>query len=191
MARITKTEAKNIREEKIARFSACDAFQAPRKGVDNGAHGRVFELQNARDGSLKCGISKGKQADNYFCVLQADGSKIRYELESKTNGGRVDEVMEKLSRGREFFIAYSLSICNKNTNNKLREAEPIVCPASVFIAALEECGALKAVNGRDGQQNGIAIQVTKKAWFEWVSDFPVKWDKDWEYSWFDFVELEP
>lgn len=189
MGRITKNQAKAMRQEKIEKFAARNAFQAPRKGVDNGAAGRVFELKNARDGSLKCGISKGKQADNYISILQADGSKIRYELESKTNGGRVDEVMEKLARGREFFVAYSLSICNKNTSGKIREAEPIVCPASLFIAALEECGALKAVNGRDGQQNGIAIQSSKKSWFEWVTDFPVKWDKDWEYSWFDFVEL--
>lgn len=189
MGRITKSEAKAMRQEKIEKFAARDAFQVPRKGVDNGAAGRVFELMNARDGSTKCGVSKGKQADNYMSIIQPDGSKKRYELESKTNGGRVDEVMEKLSRGREFFVAYSLSICNKSTGGKLREAEPIVCLASTFIAALEECGALKAVNGRDGQQNGIAIQVTKKAWFEWVSDYPVKWDRDFDYSWYDFMEL--
>ena len=186
--RITKTKAKEIRNEKIARFSAQNAFQAPRKGVDNGAAGRVFELMNARDGSTKCGVSKGKQPDNYISILQEDGSKIRYELESKTNGGRVDEVMEKLARGREFFVAYSLSICNKNTGNKVRETAPIVCPASTFIAALEECGALKAVNGKDGTPNGIAIQVSKKSWFEWVDSYPVKWDRDFDYSWFDFVD---
>lgn len=188
MARITKSEAKAIREEKIGTFSSRNAFQAPRKGVDNGAAGRVFELMNARDGSLKHGVSKGKQADNYVSIIQSDGTKKRYELESKTNGGRVDEVMEKLSRGREFFVAYSLSICNKSTGNKVRETAPIVCPASTFIAALEECGALKAVNGRDGQQNGIAIQVTKKAWFSWVDSYPVKWDRDFDYSWYDFVD---
>lgn len=188
MGRITKNQAKAIREEKIAKFAACDAFQAPRKGVDNGAAGRVFELMNARDGSLKCGISKGKQADNYISIFQADGSKIRYELESKTNGGRVDEVMEKLARGREFFVAYSLSICNKSTGNKVRKTAPIVCPASTFIAALEECGALKTVNSKDGIPNGIAIQVTKKAWFSWVDSYPVKWDRDFDYSWYDFIE---
>lgn len=188
MGRITKNQAKAMREEKIAKFAARNAFQAPRKGVDNGAAGRVFELMNARDGSTKCGVSKGKQADNYVSIIQPDGTKKRYELESKTNGGRVDEVMEKLENGRDFFVAYSLSICNKNTCNKVREAEPIICPASVFIAALEECGALKAVNGKDGVQNGIAIQVSKKSWFEWVDNYPVKWDKDFSYSWFDFVD---
>lgn len=188
MGRITKSEAKAMRQEKIEKFAARDAFQAPRKGVDNGAAGRVFELMNARDSSTKCGVSKGKQADNYISVIQPNGSKIRYELESKTNGGRVNEVMEKLARGREFFVAYSLSICNKSTGNKVRETAPIVCPASTFIAALEECGALKTVNGKDGIPNGIAIQVTKKAWFSWVDSYPVKWDRDFDYSWFDFVD---
>lgn len=188
MARITKSEAKAIRNEKIEKFGARNAFQAPRKGIDNGAAGRVFELMNARDGSLKHGVSKGKQADNYVSIIQSDGTKKRYELESKTNGGRVDEVMEKLNNGRDFFVAYSLSICNKNTCNKVRETAAIICPASVFIAALEECGALKAVNGRDGTPNGIAIQVSKKSWFEWVDSYPVKWDRDFDYSWFDFVD---
>lgn len=188
MGRITKSEAKAIRQEKINTFASRNAFQAPRKGVDNGAAGRVFELMNARDGSMKCGVSKGKQADNYVSIIQPDGSKKRYELESKTNGGRVDEVMEKLDNGRDFFVAYSLSICNKNTCNKVRETAAIICPASEFIAALEECEALKTVNGRDGTQNGIAIQVSKKSWFEWVDSYPVKWDKDFDYSWFDFVD---
>lgn len=188
MARITKSQAKAMRQEKIEKFAARNAFQAPRKGIDNGAAGRVFELMNARDGSIKCGVSKGKTADNYVSIIQPDGSKIRYELESKTNGGRVDEVMEKLARGREFFVAYSLSICNKNTCNKVRETAAIICPASEFIAALEECGALKVVNGRDGTPNGIAIQVSKKSWFEWVDSYPVKWDRDFDYSWFDFED---
>ena len=188
MGRITKNQAKAMLQEKIEKFAARNAFQTPCKGVDNGAAGRVFELMNARDGSLKRGISKGKQPDNYVSVIQPDGTKKRYELESKTNGGRVDEVMEKLNNGRDFFVAYSLSICNKNTNGKVREAEPIICPASVFIAALEECGAFKAVNGKDGVQNGIAIQVSKKSWFEWVDNYPVKWDRDFDYSWFDFVD---
>ena len=188
MGRITKSEAKAIRQGKINTFSSRNAFQAPRKGVDNGAAGRVFELMNARDGSTKCGVSKGKQADNYVSIIQPDGSKKRYELESKTNGGRVDEVMEKLDNGRDFFVAYSLSICNKNTCNKVRETAAIICPASEFIAALSECGALKTVNGRDGTPNGIAIQVSKKSWFEWVDNYPVKWDKDFDYSWSDFVD---
>lgn len=188
MSRITKSKAKAIREEKIEKFSARNAFQAPRKGVDNGAAGRVFELMNARDGSTKRGVSKGKMADNYVSIIQPDGTKKRYELESKTNGGRVDEVMEKLENGRDFFVAYRLSICNKNTCNKVRETAAIICPASEFIAALEECGALRVVNGRDGTPNGIAIQASKKSWFEWVDSYPVKWDKDFDYSWFDFVD---
>ena len=188
MGRITKSEAKAIRQEKINTFASRNAFQAPRKGVDNGAAGRVVDSMNARDGSLKRGVSKGKQADNYVSIIQPDGSKKRYELESKTNGGRVDEVMEKLENGRDFFVAYSLSICNKNTCNKVRETAAIICPASEFIAALKECGALKVVNGKDGQPNGIAIQVSKKSWFEWVDSYPVKWDKDFDYSWFDFVD---
>ena len=188
MGRITKSEAKAIREEKINTFASRNPFQAPRKGVDNGAAGRVFELMNARDGSMKCGVSKGKQADNYVSIIQPDGSKKRYELESKTSGGRVDEVMEKVNNGRDFFVAYSLSICNKNTCNKVRETAAIICPASEFIAALEECGALKVVNGKDGTPNGIAIQVSKKSWFEWVDSYQVKWDKDFDYSWCDVVD---
>ena len=135
MGRITKSEAKAMRQEKIEKFSSRNAFQAPRKGVDNGAAGRVFELMNARDGSTKCGVSKGKQADNYVSIIQPDGSKKRYELESKTNGGRVDEVMEKLDNGRDFFVAYSLSICNKNTCNKVRETSAIIFPVGGFMVA--------------------------------------------------------
>lgn len=188
MDKVTKAEAKLIREAKIQHFAGRNAFQAPRKGIDNGAAGRVFELMNARDGSMKRGVSQGKQADNYVSIIQPDGTKKRYELESKTNGGRVDEVMEKVNNGRDFFVAYRLSICNSTTQNKLRETAAIICPASEFIDALNECGALKVVNGRDGTPNGIAIQVSKKSWFEWVDSYPVKWDRDFDYSWFDFVD---
>ena len=188
MDKITKAEAKFIRETKIQHFAERNAFQAPRKGIDNGAAGRVFELMNARDGSMKCGVSQGKIADNYISIIQPDGSKKRYELESKTNGGRVDEVMEKLERGREFFVAYRLSICNSTTGGKLRETAAIICPASVFIDALKECNALRVINGKDKQPNGISIQVSKKAWFEWVDNYPVKWDRDFDYSWYDFVD---
>lgn len=188
MGRITKSEAKAIREEKINTFASRNPFQAPRKGVDNGAAGRVWELENACDNSIKCGVSKGEQADDYVWVNQQDGTKKRYEREDKTNGGRVDEMMRKVERGRYYYVAYKLSICNKNTGYKVRECEPILCPVDVFLAALEECGALKVQNGKDGQPNGIAIQVSKKSWFEWVDNYPVKWQRNTVYNWFDFVD---
>lgn len=188
MGRITKSEAKAIRQEKINTFASRNAFQAPRKGIDNGAAGRVWELENACDSSIKCGVSKGGQADDYVWVNLEDGTKKRYEREDKTNGGRVDEMMRKVERGRYYYVAYKLSICNKNTGYKVRECEPILCPVDVFLAALEECGALKVQNGKDGQPNGIAIQVSKKSWFDWVDSYPVKWQRNTVYDWFDFVD---
>lgn len=188
MGRITKSKAKAMRDEKIERLAAFNPFQAPRKGVYNGAAGCIWELENASDNSLKCGIARDEYADGYVWVNQQDGTKKRYEREDKTNGGRVDDMMKKVKRGRYYYVAYKLSICNKNTGYKVRECEPILCPVDVFLAALEECGALRVLNGKDGQSNGIGIQASKKSWFEWVDNYPVKWQRNTVYDWFDFVD---
>lgn len=188
MGRMTVKKAKAIREAKIEKYAARNPFQAPVKGVDCGAGGRVWELGNASDNSLKCGIARDEYADGYVWVNQPDGTKKRYEREDKTNGGRVEDMMKKVKRGRYYYVAYKLSICNKNTGYKVRECEPILCPVDVFLAALEECGALRVLKGKDKQANGIGIQASKKSWFEWVDNYPVKWQRNTVYDWFDFVD---
>lgn len=189
MSRIRKAEAACIRATIIAKCNAIDTHTAPRKGVNNRAEGDAFELSNARYGSTKTAVSLGGKADNYVSIIDSDGKKRRYELESKINGGRIDTLLDKVSRGRKLFVAYKLNICNSTTGNKPRQAEAVIVPAELFVSKLKEFGAIKEVRAH-GEHSGYAIQPSSKTWWAWLVDYPVKWDVNESYEWWMFEGLE-
>lgn len=185
---MTKFEA--IRNEKIAALEAVNIHVKPTKGVNSGAHGCAFELANAPKSSRKTEVSRGGRVDNVksLYIRDENGNISKENFESKTTGGRVTSIIAALENGNDGYVVYELNICNKNTDYKPYNPPAIVCKYSVFMAALEECKAIKGATDRHGNFNGYQIQPSIKAWINWVSDYPVKWEREAVYDWFDFIE---
>ena len=54
---------------------------------------------------------------------------------------------------------------------------------------LRELNAIKAMR-RDGELDGdYAIQPSNKRWFEWLSEWPVEFNREWTYEECDFEGL--
>lgn len=155
-------------------------------GHDNGAAGRVFELECASTYSRKTAVAKQGAADVY----------IKYErghvaAECKTNGGRI-ESLRKPNAPR--FVIYRLRFVQKHKASKtapaweeLREIDPVLIPTAVFLAALDRFGATKSTNGKFPEE---AIQPSSKKFFEWLLDWPIPFDPALTYTADDFEGLE-
>jgi hypothetical protein len=65
--------------------------------------------------------------------------------------------------------------------------EPKVLKTSVFLAILEECGALKSTNGANPE---IAIQATSKKLYIAMSEYTLTYDANRRYNAEDFGEEE-
>lgn len=174
-------EAILARQAKIEYYNSINPFQSPTEGVDSGAFGKMRELENARELSLKKRVSGIGIADLYFHV---DGKPTRVEY--KTNGGRIGSILKSLANGHDGFVAYEMHIQNSNTGNELREVLPVVMKASTFIAMLEKAGAIRQ-NSRDGEP---CIQSTLKAWYNILLDYPLPFDSSLEYLSSDFEDIE-
>lgn len=169
------------RKRRIEYYNSIDPFQAPNIGVDSGAFGKKRELENCRELSKKFKVSGTRQADLYFTV---DGKPTR--LEYKTNGGRIGSIINALEKGRDGYVAYEMRIQNSNTLNQLREIQPVVMRYSQFIAMLEKANAIRS-NSRDGEP---CIQVTLKAWYNALLDYPIPFDVNLKYLSSDFEDIE-
>ena len=182
-----------IREEIAAEYDAMPWRQAPVKGVNSGAGGRAQELKNATPASKKTTVSAQGKIDNYVSIYDASGKAHRYEAESKINGGRLDYIIElanAMHKGKRVaYVLYTLDVCNANTGYNLRHADTIIVPADVFMAAVERIGAIKT-NRHNGEVRGYSLQHTLKAWFDWVSEYPVKYDPAERYEAWEFVGVE-
>lgn len=174
------------RQERISRLN----FE-----TDCGAYGRLFELENAYQNSRKTNISEQNLTDNFIRFIPKAGeTKKRYiPAESKTNGGRVDEL---LNGSRAKYVIYKLHLevnhkAGKRTEawSETRDIAARVIPTSLFIRKLKEFNAIKAIN-RGGELDGYGIQVSSKKWFNWLESYPVLWDKEITYSEEMFTGLE-
>lgn len=190
MSKITKKQAENLRKEKIAEYGKINPYQVPHIGLDSGAFGRLKELANTSKQSIKTGVSAQNQHDNDKFIIGRDGKKHKAELENKVNGGRIDHILEmaKSANAEYKFVVYTLQVCNANTSGKMRACEDVIIPAKLFINKLVEFGAIKA-NKLDGVIRGYSIQHTKKAWYEWINEYPVKYDAEATYEWWMFEGL--
>lgn len=144
-----------------------------------GAMGRAFELSCARAGSHKTCVSKQGKTDVYVKVIV--NGKARYmPAECKTNGGRVDDLLN--GSNKSAFVIYRLNFVQKHKATKKAEAweesrsvPAVIVPTVLFLQMLTECNAIKAI-AHGGVQDGIAIQPSSKRMYErltaYTKNFP-------------------
>ena len=161
--------------------------------ADPGRMGRAFEILCARENSRKTAVAKQNETDVY--VKFSINGKIRYiPAECKTTGGRIGSLLDGTNKAR--FVIYSLDFIQKHKASKTRpeweehrHIDPVIIPTDVFIAKLKELNAIKAMR-RDGELDGdYAIQPSNKRWFEWLSEWPVEFNREWTYEKCDFEGL--
>ena len=147
--------------------------------IDNdcGAVGRIREILDKSIHSTARNFAKQGKAD---CFVWVDGK--RYNAERKTNGGRVGSLYGKKAPA---FVVYSMDIDNASTAHQRRVIEPVVMRTSLFLAILEDCGALKSTNGTNPE---TAIQVSSKKLFLALQEYTLTYDPNRRYTAEDFGE---
>lgn len=136
---------------------------------DPGRFGRAKELSRARKLSRKTAVSKQGKTDNYVAIRYDE--KVRYiGAESKTNGGRVENILNGTQK--EKFVIYSLEFTQKYKATKTapareekREIPDIIIPTALFRALLLELKCYKNMS-HDGKVDGIGIQPSSKKLYE-------------------------
>lgn len=162
--------------------------------ADDGRFGRAFELECARKNSRKTSVSKQGQIDIHVKFVDSDGKVYYVPCEAKTNGGRIDEL---LNGSKAQYVVYDLHFVQKHKETKKHDAweehrdleQPVIIPKALFLAKLIEFNAIKAIN-RNGEFDGYGIQASSKKWFDWLSDYPVRFDNENAYEAWEFVGLE-
>lgn len=126
---------------------------------DNGGKGRAFELMCAREKSHKTRVSEQNQIDVHI-KMEVNGKIVYAPAECKTNGGRVDEMINGTTKAK--YVIYRLEYNQKLKNSvDVRTVPPVVIPTNLFLAMLEELNIIKAIN-RNGILDGYGIQVSSK-----------------------------
>lgn len=174
---MTKNETK--RENRIAELLA---------NPHCGTSGIVTELMCARPNSRKTDVSKQGKADVH---IKYNGRYIPAEV--KTNGGRVDTLLNGTNKAK--FVIYALDFTQKHKAGKNtpareehRHIDPVIIPTDIFVEVLRECNAIKEV-AHNGVVDGIAIQPSSKKLFQWLEQWPVEFHNDWDYTSEDFEGL--
>lgn len=158
----------------------------------DGCMGCVAEILSATTGSKKETVSNAGRTDCHFMFRTESGAIVPVTAERKTNGGRLKTLESEFSRAEEIngrFVVYSMDVCNAGTSYLRRHVDAVVIPRKLFIEKLNELGAIKAIN-KKGKLDGFGIQVSNKPFFEWLSDWPVVYDRNAVYSADDFDGLE-
>jgi hypothetical protein len=143
---------KEIREANIARHwnSTTDIC---------GGKARARELMCAREKSHKTKVAEQNEIDVYIKILR-DGKPCYVPAECKTNGGRVDEMLNGTTKAK--YVIYWLDFTQKLKNSvDVRVLPPVVIPTDLFMAMLDSLGIIKAIN-RHGVLDGYGIQVSSK-----------------------------
>ena len=131
--------------------------------ADCGGRGRAFELMCAREKSRKCRVAEQNEID-VSIKMEVNGKIAYVPAESKTNGGRIDELLVKSPRAK--FVIYRLEYTQKLKNSvDVRIVPPVVIPTDLFVNLLRELNAIKAIN-KHGELDGYGIQVSSKRLYE-------------------------
>lgn len=153
---------------------------------DDGAQGRIFELECASAGSRKTRVSVQGKADVFIKYERGN-----YAAECKTNGGRIAN-LRKCNAPK--FVIYRLDFVQKHKASKTRGAweevrhiDAVLIPTAVFLAALDRFGATKSTNGKNPEE---AIQPSSKKFYEWLLDWPIPYTPGLHYTADDFEGLE-
>lgn len=126
---------------------------------DPGGKARAFELECARPKSRKCSVSEQNEVD-VFIKMEVHGKISYVPAEVKTNGGRVDELLNGTTKAK--FVIYRLEYTQKLKNSTdERKIPPVVIPVGMFLKTLQELNAIKAIN-KKGVLDGYGIQVSSK-----------------------------
>ena len=198
---MTTTERKQIEYKKIsdalpektaaqrARKTLCKKYLQNLK--DDGRFGRIDELISVKPTSRKTRVSKQGKTD--IPIRFYNGIKVvNKAAERKTNGGRIEDLIQALEKGNDKFIAYKLDYTVKHTlkdgtiKEEIRKAD-ILALFSQFYNMLEEVGAIKWTNGNNNER---AIQVSSKKMFDRLLDWVIPFDVNSVYSMDDFEGLE-
>lgn len=126
---------------------------------DQGGRGRAFELMCAREKSHKCKVAEQNENDAYI-KMEVNGKIVYVPAECKTNGGRVDELLNGTTKAK--YVIYRLEFTQKLKNSvDDRIVPPVVIPTNLFLETLQEINAIKAIN-KKGVLDGYGIQVSSK-----------------------------
>ena len=165
---------------------------------NDGYNGIVFEMSCARKKSRKTCVSKQGQVDVFVKVIV--NGKARYmPAECKTNGGRVNDLLDGTNKSR--FVIYKLDFTQKHKATKkadaweeIRSVPALLIPTALFTAMLIDCNATKEI-AHGGIVDGIAIQPSSKRMFErlvaYAENFPdMKFSPETDYEDWMFEGLE-
>lgn len=147
--------------------------------ADCGRFGRAFELSCCRALSKKTEVSKQGKADVYVCILR-NGKKCYISAECKTNGGRIETLLNGSNKSR--FVIYKLDFTQKHKATKtapaweeVRSIPAVIVPVDLFCAMLLDTNAVKAI-AHGGIQDGIGIQPSSKRMFQrltaYIENYP-------------------
>ena len=166
--------------------------------ANDGARGRAFELMCARSASRKTCVAKQGKTD--VSVRVVVNGKARYlPAECKTNGGRVNDLLDGSNKSR--FVIYKLDFVQKHKATKkaeaweeIRSTPALLIPTDLFTAMLIDCNAIKEVR-HNGEVDGIAIQPSSKRMFErliaYAENFPdMEFSPETDYEDWMFEGLE-
>lgn len=165
---------------------------------NDGYNGIIFEMSCARKKSRKTHVSRQGQTD--VSVKVVINGKARYiPAECKTNGGRVNDLLDGTNKSR--FVIYKLDFTQKHKATKkaeaweeIRSTPALLIPTALFTAMLIDCNAIKEI-AHGGIVDGIAIQPSSKRMFErlmaYAENFPdMKFSPEADYEDWMFEGLE-
>ena len=177
-------------EDLIRAEKAWGMYTSNYKG--DGVMGCCAEVLTATRHSKKFTVSNAGKNDCILNYRSASGYVVPVQVERKTSGGRIQTLETEYSKAEKIqgkYVVYSMDVCNKGTSYLRRYVPAVVIPRKLFLDKLQEFGAIKTVS-HGGQVDGYAIQVTKKAWYLWLSDWPIVYDRNAVYCEDDFDGLE-
>jgi hypothetical protein len=124
-----------------------------------GGYGCAFELECAREKSHKAKVAEQNEVDVHI-KMEVNGKIAYVPAECKTNGGRVDELLNGTTKAR--FVIYRLDFTQKLKNSvDVRSIPPVVIPVHLFLDLLRDVNAIKVIN-KQGVFDGYGIQVSSK-----------------------------
>lgn len=184
-------KSEQIRNEEIKRILA--------NTRDPGRFGKAKELIRARRLSKKVAVAKQGETDNHVAIRYDE--KICYVgAESKTNGGRVENILNGTQK--EKYVIYSLDFIQKHKATKnapeweeKREIPDIIIPMILFRSLLLELKCYKNI-AHGGKVDGIGIQPSSKKLYERLTAYidnygeSVLFDPDKIYEAWELEDLE-
>ena len=172
--------AKEIRDRRIAELEKIEYRVKPTKGIDSGAGGKLFELEQTRDTSTKTRVAGESKVDNYMNL-----NHHAQAVEMKTNSGEISTTLAKVASGKGGFIVYRLEMNNANTNHEWRVVPAVIMKAETFVAMATECKCIRAKKTTRGTIT-YAIEASNKDWYNALNAYIERtgliYDKNMVYS---------